>query len=526
MSPFDAAGAGAPSPGSTPQEGPPAIEAIGLSKSFGAVKANQSVSVAVRRGTIHGIVGENGAGKSTLMNMLYGYYHPDSGEIRVNGETVRLRSSQDAIERGIGMVHQHFMLVEVFSVLENILLGVEGGFRLRHGVAAARSKLLRLIHEYGLDVDLDASIEHLSVGPRQRVEILKALFREADILILDEPTAVLTPGEATQLFRLLRAFADQGKTVIIITHKLREIMALTDRVTVMRGGRVIGTLDTAETNEGALAEMMIGRRVQAPPRAAAGARGRTVLEVRGLSVFDAQGVLRVDRLSLTVAAGEIVGVAGVAGNGQSELLEALAGLRRLGAGEVLLDGESLTDAGEMPSPRALRRRRLAHVPEDRGHMGLVTAFDARENAILGYHDDPEIGGLLRLRWGRITERCRRFMAGFDVRPADPRLRSGLFSGGNQQKLVLAREIDRDPELLLVGQPTRGVDLGAIEFIHKRLADLRDAGKAILLVSVELDEILALSDRILVMVDGRITGEVARADADEQRLGLLMAGIAA
>ncbi len=497
---------------------PPAIELIGIEKSFGPVRANNDVHLRVEAGTIHGIVGENGAGKSTLMNIVYGFYQADSGTIRVDGEARTIRSPQDAIKAGIGMVHQHFMLVEPFTVLENILLGAEGGWTLGAGRARAREALLRLERDHALEVDVDAVVADLPVGIQQRVEILKALFRGARVLILDEPTGVLTPQEADHLFRILHNLKEQGRTVILITHKLREIMAVTDNVSVMRGGAMVAHRATAETATEELAELMVGRKVLLRVDKAPARPGRPVLEVDRLEVIDAQGVRRVGDVSFTVAAGEIVGIAGVAGNGQSELLEAIAGIRRPSGGRILVQGEPLADAADC------RLRKIGHVPEDRLRMGLVRAFPAYENAILGYQSAPAYSrhGFLRKRG--IIARCLDWMRRYDVRPAAPLLQATAFSGGNQQKLVLAREMEHDPDLLLVGQPTRGVDIGAIEFIHKRLVAMRDAGKAILLVSVELDEIMSLADRIIVMFDGTITGEVGQSEATARRLGLLMAGI--
>jgi simple sugar transport system ATP-binding protein len=502
---------------------PPVIELRGIDKRFGDVHANRDVSLAIRAGTIHGIVGENGAGKSTLMAILYGYHRPDRGQILVRGRPVDIRSPHDALAAGIGMVHQHFMLVEPFTVVENVVLGVEGGFLLRAGLARTRAELERLGREYHLEVDLDARIADLGVGQRQRVEILKALYRGADVLVLDEPTAVLTPQEADHLFRILRALRAEGKTVVLITHKLREIREVTDVVTVMREGRVVATLPTRETTPEQLAELMVGRRVSLRVEKAPARPGDVVLEVSDLVIEDALEVERVKGVGFAVRQGEIVGVAGVAGNGQSELLEALAGIRPVKSGRIRWRGQDITDHATR-SPKGMRWLGLCHVPEDRQRMGLIIPFAARESAILGYHDAPAYNRGLRLCRSAVAAAFRRHAAEFDVRPADGSLRTSAFSGGNQQKIVLARELDRNPDLLLVGQPTRGVDIGAIEFIHRRLVALRDAGKAILLVSVELDEILALSDRILVMHDGRIVGEMPQAAATEQAIGLLMAGI--
>jgi ABC-type uncharacterized transport system ATPase subunit len=510
--------------GVPPDAAAPAVEMRGIDKRFGAVHANRSVDFAVARGHIHGLIGENGAGKSTLMSILYGFYTADAGEIRVGGRPVAINESRDAIRHGIEMVHQHFMLVEPMTVLENVILGAEGGRLLRRRLLAARAMLKRLSAEYGLDVDPDARVGDLPVGAQQRVEILKALYRGAEILILDEPTGVLTPQEAADLFRVLAALRAQGKTIILVTHKLREIMAITDRVSVMRAGRMVGERATAETSPEELGELMIGRKLTARLDKAPARPGAVALEVEGLSVRDAIGVQRVKDVSLAVRRGEIVGIAGVSGNGQTELLEALAGMRPFVAGRIRLGNMVLTPE-QAADAAGMRRLGVAHVPEDRLRTGLVPRFTARESAILGYHEDPAYARGPLLDWTRVERHTAALMARYEVRPALPRLRCSLFSGGNQQKLILARELERDPAVLLVGQPTRGVDIGGIDFIHRRLLAMRDQGKAILLVSVELDEILRLADRILVMFDGRLVGELPPEAADERRLGLMMAGAA-
>ncbi len=499
-----------------------AIELIGINKSFGPVHANRDINLEVARGTIHGIVGENGAGKSTLMSILYGFYQADSGEIRVNGKPASIKTSNDAIAAGIGMVHQHFMLVDNFTVLENVILGAESNALLNSSIAKARSELVRLEREYGLQVNPDALIEELPVGLQQRVEILKALYRGAEILILDEPTGVLTPAEADHLFRILKQLKEQGKTVVLITHKLREIMAITDTVSVMRQGTMVATRETARTTVEELAELMVGRRVLLRVDKGEAKPGAVKLSVKNLVVRDSRGVTMVDDVSFDVRAGEIVGIAGVAGNGQSELLEAISGIRNAVSGSATLDGKPIDLTGAA-DPGELRERGLAHVPEDRHHVGLVLAFEENENSILGYHDDPRYlkGPLLNI--DAILADAKDKIEKYDIRPSNPRLKTANFSGGNQQKIVLAREIEQDPGVLIVGQPTRGVDVGAIEFIHKRLIAMRDAGKAVLLVSVELDEIRSLSDRILVMFAGRIVGERGP-EAGEGELGLLMAGV--
>ncbi|RQO77717.1 heme ABC transporter ATP-binding protein [Aquitalea sp. FJL05] len=501
-----------------------AIELNGICKRFGTVQANRDVSMNIAKGSIHGIIGENGAGKSTLMSILYGYYQADSGSIAVDGKTVRIRNSQEAIRLGIGMVHQHFMLVDNFTVLENIVLGAEGGLLLKEGMAKAREHLQALNRDYSLEVDPDAIVGELGVGLQQRVEILKALYRGADVLILDEPTAVLTPQEADHLFCILRALREQGKTVILITHKLREVMDITDAVSVMRAGTVVGNVRTADVDKEKLADLMVGRKVTLKVDKAEREPGAAVLDVRQLCLTDERGVKLLDGLNFQVRAGEIVGIAGVSGNGQSELLEVLAGMLEPTSGEIRYQGaDLLQEKSTQPRAALYRKKGIAHVPEDRSREGLVKSFAMFENAILGYHDDKRIskGGLFSRQ--ALLARTRDFIRQFDIRPDNAQLRVGLLSGGNQQKVVLAREIHANPDLLLIGQPTRGVDIGAIEFIHKRLVELRDAGKAILLVSVELEEILALSDRILVMAGGQISGEVAARDADTISLGLLMGG---
>ncbi|MBP0441124.1 ABC transporter ATP-binding protein [Tianweitania sediminis] len=499
-----------------------AIELIGINKSFGPVRANRDIHLEVAPGTIHGIIGENGAGKSTLMSILYGFYQADSGDILVRGKPVSIQTPNDAIATGIGMVHQHFMLVANFTVLENIILGAEGSALLTSSIGRARAELRRLEQDYGLEVDPDAVVEELPVGLQQRVEILKALYRGADILILDEPTGVLTPPEADHLFRILARLKDEGKTVILITHKLREIMAITDNVSVMRAGTMVATRKTSDTTVEELAELMVGRRVLLRVEKDAANPAASKLSVENLTVRDGRGVDMVKDVSFEVRAGEIVGIAGVAGNGQSELMETIAGLRRAVSGTVLLDNKPIDVTGTA-DPGELRDRGLAHVPEDRHHVGLVLAYEEQENAILGYHDQAQYLKGPFLDHAAIRRDAEEKIAKYDIRPGNPRLKTANFSGGNQQKIVLAREMEQDPGVLLVGQPTRGVDVGAIEFIHKRLIAMRDAGKAVLLVSVELDEIRALSDRILVMFDGRIVGE-RDGSASEGELGLLMAGV--
>jgi general nucleoside transport system ATP-binding protein len=502
-----------------------AAELLGIEKRFGSVHANRDVTLRFAPGSIHGLVGENGAGKSTLMSILYGFYQADAGEIRVGGSAVSIRTPQDALNHGIGMVHQHFMLVNNFSVIENLLLGAEGGALLRPAFVKARESVRQLERSFGLEVPLDRQIADLPVGLQQRVEILKALYRGAKLLILDEPTAVLSPPEVQQLFAVLRRLRDEGRTILLITHKLKEIMAVTDRVSVLRHGAVVAEFDTATTNEQEIADAMVGRRAVLTVNKGVPLTGPLLLQARNLTVRDAQGVARLKSASLSIRGGEIVGIAGVAGNGQSELLQALAGMVTPDEGQITIR-DQIFDRAHPLDPRQARRLGMAHVPEDRLRLGIVKQFPARENAILGYHDDASLTRGPLLLWRQVLARTAGLMERFDVRPRQPALRSALFSGGNQQKLVMAREMDREPDVLLVGQPTRGVDIGAIAFIHEQIIAMRNRGKAILLVSAELDEIMALADRILVMCDGEIVGELAAAEASEGRIGRMMAGLTA
>lgn len=501
----------------------PAIELNGISKSFGPVEANKDISIRVMPGTIHGIIGENGAGKSTLMSILFGFYKADRGEIFIHGQKTEIPDSQAAIAAGIGMVFQHFKLVENFTVLENVILGAEDGGLLRPSLAKARKTLKELAEEYELHVDPDALIQDIGVGRQQRVEILKALYRKADILILDEPTGVLTPAEADQLFRILGRLREEGKTILLITHKLREIMEITDTVSVMRRGQMTATVKTAETSPEHLAELMVGRKVLLRVDKKPAEPKDTVLEVQDLRVRDGKGVERLKGVSLTLRAGEILGIAGVSGNGQSELLEVLGGMQT-GTGHVRVNGQEIDLTGRFSDGQSRRARGIAHVPEDRQREGLIMEFSAWENSVFGYHRDPAFQRGPFMDNAKIIEDAKGKIERFDVRPPDPKLTAKNFSGGNQQKLVLAREMERNPDLLLIGQPTRGVDIGAIEFIHQQIIALRDAGKAILLVSVELEEILSLSDRIAVMFDGQIMGERLPDRTDEKELGMMMAGM--
>ena len=502
----------------------PILELHQINKSFGHVQANKDISLIVNKGDIHGIIGENGAGKSTLMSIVYGYYQADSGYIKINDKKIKIKSPHESILSGIGMVHQHFMLVENFTVIENIILGFEGEFVFGEKLDQAKKSLIKLCEDYSLKIDLDATISDLSVGFRQRVEILKALYRGAEILILDEPTGVLTPQEVDELFKILRSLKEQGKTIILITHKLNEIVTLTDRVTVMRLGEIVGETNTGDTTKDQLAEMMVGRSVLLRIDKRKPNIGDTIFEVKNINVKDNLDVMRVKNVSFELRKGEILGVAGVTGNGQTELLEALSGIRQVDSGEIKLFGNTISSKNIFVSPRKLREQDVAHVPEDRQRMGLVTEFNASENLIFGYHHQLPFSKSSIMMGKTIYNHSKKIMQEYDVRPQSPFLKTSNFSGGNQQKIILTRELNKDPKVLLVGQPTRGVDIGAIEFIHQRIIDMRDKGVAVLLVSVELDEILSLADRIIVMFDGELVGERVNENVTDREIGLLMAGI--
>jgi len=498
------------------------LELRNITKRFGSVLANDNVNIVVKPGTIHAIVGENGAGKSTAMRIAYGFYTPDSGEILVDSQVREIKSPHDAIALGIGMVHQHFMLVEPMTVAENIVLGSEPGTALALDLKTAANEIRKLSEEFKLAVNPKAVIAHLSVGQQQRVELLKALFRHARLLILDEPTAVLTPLEVEEFFTILRRMREQGKTVIIITHKLSEVLAISDEVTVMRDGQVVGRVQTKETNAAELARMMVGRevllRVEKPePRV-----GEPELVVSNLTMTKRDGSKPLNDVSFQVRKGEIVGIAGVEGNGQTELIEALAGLIEPGhlSGEINFEGKNITRAGA----RSRRELGIGHIPEDRHRRGLLLDFTLSENSILGVHYRPPIaaavGGIF-LDDSAIHQRVSEIIKNFDVRPPNETLPAKSLSGGNQQKLIIGREFHVDPKLLLVSQPTRGVDIGAIEFIHRKLVGLRDSGCAVLLVSAELEEVTSLADRLLVIHQGKIVGEVDPKVATLEEIGLLM-----
>lgn len=497
------------------------IELRNITKRFGAVLANDQINIKVAPGTIHAIVGENGAGKSTAMRIAYGFYTADSGEILINDQVCQIATPHDAIAQGVGMVHQHFMLVDTMTVAENIVLGAEPGTEFALDLNKAASEIRKLSEEFKLAVDPNAIIENLSVGQQQRVELLKALYRHAQLLILDEPTAVLTPQEVEEFFAILRRMREQGKTIVIITHKLSEVLAISGEVTVMRDGKVVGRVQTAATNAAELARLMVGREVLLRVEKPEAKIGEARLQVANLSVT-VDGSARVDGVSFEVRAGEIVGIAGVEGNGQTELIEALAGLvgpAQL-AGRIFFEGKDITNQ----DARARREHRIAHIPEDRHRRGLLLEFSLADNSILGVHYRPPVtayAGNIFLDSAAISRRANEIIKAFDVRPANAELPARALSGGNQQKLIIGREFDLQPKLLLVSQPTRGVDIGAIEFIHRQLVALRDAGCAVLLVSAELEEVTSLSDRLLILHKGQVVGEVDPQVATVEEIGLLM-----
>ncbi|MBB5354821.1 simple sugar transport system ATP-binding protein [Anoxybacillus mongoliensis] len=495
------------------------IEMLNIRKVFGNFVANDNITLQLKKGEIHALLGENGAGKSTLMNVLFGLYQPDGGEIRVKGKKVNIANPNVANDLGIGMVHQHFMLVDTFTVTENIILGSEPTKGGQIDIEKAEKEVRELSERYGLAVDPKAKIADISVGMQQRVEILKTLYRGADILIFDEPTAVLTPQEIQELIQIMKALVREGKSIILITHKLKEIMEVCDRVTVIRRGKGIGTLNVSETNPNELASLMVGREVhfkteKQPPKV-----GKPVLEIENLVVKDARGITAVDHLNLTVHAGEIVGIAGVDGNGQTELIEAITGLIKSESGSIRLNGKEIRNL----TPRQITETGVGHIPQDRHKHGLVLDFPIGENMVLQtYYKEPySKRGILNFK--AIYDKARQLIREFDVRTPDEYTKARALSGGNQQKAIIGREVDRDPDLLIAAQPTRGLDVGAIEFIHKRLIEQRDKGKAVLLVSFELDEIMNVSDRIAVIYEGKIVAIVDPKETTEQELGLLMAG---
>ncbi|MBV8258690.1 MAG: ABC transporter ATP-binding protein [Actinobacteria bacterium] len=496
----------------------PVLELRGITKRFPGIVANDHVDLDLLPGEVHALLGENGAGKSTLMNVLYGLYHPDEGEIRVKGKTLSLGSPKEAIEAGIGMVHQHFMLIPVMTVAENVVLASEPTHGPFLDMAEANRRVEELSQRFGLIVDPRATIETISVGQQQRVEILKALYRGADILILDEPTAVLTPQEAEELFEVIRSLTSQGKSVIFISHKLHEVLEIANRVSVLRRGKLVETIPVEGATEEALARAMVGREVLLRVDKKPAQPGATLLEVDDLVVHDDRGLETVRGVSFQVRAGEIVGIAGVDGNGQTELIDAITGLRQATSGRIVVDGVDVTHANAKEALEA----GVGHIPEDRQRRGLVLQFTLAENIALHDFDREPDSTHGWLHPGRLVTRARGLLKDFDVRGGGPQTRASALSGGNQQKVVLAREIERDPKVLVAGQPTRGLDVGAIEFVHRRLVEQRDEGRAILLVSLELEEILSLSDRIFVIFEGQLVKEFGPG-ASEQEIGLAMTG---
>jgi len=502
-----------------------AVSMKGIVKTFPSVVANDHVDFNVKQGEIHALVGENGAGKSTLMNQLYGLYTPDEGEIFISGKKTVINGPKDAIDMGIGMVHQHFMLVDNQTVAENVVLGSEprsGPLKLFMDTGKSRKIVMELSKKFGLAVDVDSYIEDIPVGMQQRVEILKILYRGAEILIFDEPTAVLTPQETEELFKILRVLKENGKTIIFITHKLNEVMAITDRVTVMRLGRVTGQVNTKDTNPRQLATMMVGREVLLRVEKKEKQAGETVLEVKDLHVKDNRNLYTVNGVSFSVRQGEIVGIAGVAGNGQTELVEAITGLRKAEKGNVFLNGMDLTNQTALE----IRETGLTHIPENRLRRGMVTQYPVFYNLILGKQDEEPFSHEGFINQRAVKEFAREVVDTFDVRPKNINMLAGNLSGGNQQKVVVGRELSIvpiEPKVVVVSQPTRGLDIGAIEFIHTTLISMRDKGIAMLLISMELDEIFSLSDRILVFYEGEIMGEVTPDEVDREEIGLMMAG---
>ena len=501
-----------------PKDAPHAVEMLGIVKRFPGVIANDGIDLSVRSGEIHALLGENGAGKSTLMNVLFGIYHPDRGAIRVNGQPAAFKGPRDAVGAGLGMVHQHFMLIPRFTVTENVILGSEGPHVVLDRVAAER-RVAELADEYGLRVDPSAKLEDLPVGMQQRVEILRALYQGSRILILDEPTALLTPQEVDELYQILERLRASGGTIIFITHKLREVAAISDRVTVIRRGKTVGVRATADTTAAELAELMVGRdvllQVDRPP----GHPTDVVLSVEDLVMKGRGHAPALDHLSLEVKRGEIVGICGVEGNGQTELVETIAGLRSPDSGRVMLKGRNATGL----NPNVLRHAGLSYIPEDRHHRGLVLAFSLTENVLLGNVDEQPFSSAGRIDYGESRKITEALMTEFDVRAPSPDTPAGSLSGGNQQKLIVARELYRQPDIILAVQPTRGLDVGAIEFVHKQLVRERDQNRGVLLVSFDLDEVIDLSDRVLVICAGKIVGDFPSDEVDRTTLGLLMGG---
>lgn len=495
------------------------IEMKGVTKVFPGIIANDNVDFDLNKGEIHVLLGENGAGKTTLMNILYGLYQQESGDIFVKGQKVNIKNPKEAIALGIGMVHQHFMLVHNFTVAQNMVLGHEPKSGLKIDMKKAIKDTEELSKKYGFNIDPKAVIEDMTVGQQQKVEILKALYRGANILILDEPTAVLTPQEIEELSGILRNLVNEGKSIILITHKLKEVMKMSDRVTIIRRGKKIDIVKTKDTSIDELAEKMVGRKVNLVVDKDECKAGKTVLSIENLSVLDNRKLPAVKGVSLQVRRGEIVALAGVDGNGQTEFIEGITGLRKTESGTIILNGNDVTGK----SPRDIIESGLGHIAEDRHKRGLVLDFSLVENSILGSHYKKPFANGIMMNYGKIREHAKRLIKNYDVRTPNEDVNASALSGGNQQKMIIAREIDKDPELIIAAQPTRGVDVGAIEYIHRRLVEERDKGRGVLLVSLELDEVLALADRIAVIYDGEIVDVLDRKDATEQKLGILMAG---
>jgi len=496
------------------------FELRGITKRFPGIVANDDVSLSISTGEVLALIGENGAGKSTLMNVLYGIYRPDEGELMVDGKPIHLSSPADAIAAGIGMVHQHFMLVPVMTVAENVVLGVEPTGRLGSlDIAEARRMVREVSDKYKLELDPDAVVEDLPVGVRQRVEIVKVLMRDAQIVVFDEPTAVLTPSEILEFFEIVRTLVGAGRGVIFITHKLKEALTIADRINVLRRGKVVGETAPSATNEDEIAEMMVGRAVQLVVDKHSAKPGDVMLAVRDLTVVEPDGRTVVDGVSFEVRRGEIVGVAGVQGNGQTELVEAIAGLRRAAGGSVTLAGRDITG----DSPRERHVAGMAHIPEDRQKQGLVVDMSIVENLVLTRYHDPEFSSGVRMNWAGAKEKAAAMVAAYDIRTTDPSQAASTLSGGNQQKVIVARELSRDIKVAVAAQPTRGIDVGSIEYVHAQMVKERDNGVAMLVVSTELDEVMALSDRVLVMYRGKIVADLDPRTVSHMDVGLYMAG---
>lgn len=496
-----------------------AVQMKNITKKFGDFTANDNIDLDIKKGEIHALLGENGAGKSTLMNILYGLYTQTEGEIYINGKLEQIKDPNEAIKLGLGMVHQHFMLIEPFTVVENIILGMEPTKGLTLNIKKATEDIMKISNKYGLSIDPKAKVEDITVGMQQRIEIIKALYRGADILIFDEPTAVLTPQEIDEFVDIIKSLSDQGKTIILITHKLKEIKAMADRCTIIRRGKKIDTVDVNSVSESELADMMVGRSVNLTVNKEDREPGDVVLSISNLIVKDARKINKVNGLNLDLKAGEIHGIAGVDGNGQSELLEALSGLRYIESGSITINGKDITNH----TPKEIHENGIYNIPEDRQRRGLVLDFSVEDNLILeNFHSEPfSKKGILNRK--KINEHATELMEKFDIRPREPKYLAGSLSGGNQQKVIIAREITNNPTVLIAAQPTRGLDVGAIEYVHDYLIKQRDSGKAVLLISFELDEIMGLSDRISVIYGGKILKTLDPKNTDEKEIGLLMAG---